>query len=97
MGIQNEVQEFITRRFPTEEKWLNGNCYWFAFILRERFPELDLFYDPVEGHFYAGDGDVFYDWLGMYTKPVLPNIIKFSVIHTTDLIWYERILRDCKC
>ena len=86
----------IENKQSIEIFFLEGNCYWFAFILRERFSELDLFYDPVEGHFYAGDGDVFYDWLGMYTKPMLPNIIKLSVINTTDPVWYERILCDCK-
>ena len=92
----NEVQAFICRRFPVDCDWRSGNCYWFSFILCERFPELSIYYDPVEGHFYAGDGNVFFDWVGMYTKALIPNLTKLSVIHTVDAPWYERILRDCK-
>ena len=93
MVKQNEIQDFISRRFPTEDKWLNGNCYWFAFILRERFPELDIYYDPIVGHFYAGDGKVFYDWHGQHEKL---ELLKLSVIHATDPLWYARLMRDCK-
>ena len=32
-----EVMEFIQRRFPKDSNWTNGNCYYFALILSDRF------------------------------------------------------------
>lgn len=91
----NEVLEFIGRRFPRSNdcNWLDGNCYWFARILCTRFPYLELYYDPVEGHFYAGDHDMnLYDWRGRTTKR---RVILFSWIKENDSAWYERLVRDC--
>ena len=33
-----EIKDFIKRRFPYDNMWMNGNCYWFARILADRFP-----------------------------------------------------------
>lgn len=37
--------------------FLHGCCYWFAWILSERFSGhgylVDIFHDPIEGHFLA--------------------------------------------
>lgn len=93
----HEVQAFVCKRFPVDNNWLNGNCYWFAHILCERFPELDIYYDPIVGHFYAGNGKVFYDWSGVYFGEEYEHkCIKLSVIHTKDPLWYARLIRDCK-
>lgn len=35
----NKIEEFINRRFPNDCNWLSGNCYYFAIILKDRFPE----------------------------------------------------------
>lgn len=94
-----EVNDFIKRRFQKDCDWMNGNCYWFAMILRWRFPEeLGVYYEPVAGHFYAGTEDetLFFDWEGSYmaeelkVKPIL-----LYEIAEEDEIWYSRINRDC--
>lgn len=52
-----DVVKFISHFKGAEDTFLNGCCYWFAWILRERFHErgfwVDIFYDPIEGHFVA--------------------------------------------
>lgn len=88
-----EILDFIQRRWQKNADWLNGNCYWFAKILTERFPFLDIYYLPIQGHFIAGDGNIFFDWAGQLSlneKPIL-----FSLIKETDITWYNRLIRDC--
>ena len=50
MTRQEQIVEFINRRFPEESKWINGNCYYFAQILSIRFPELNLYYLSIFAH-----------------------------------------------
>ena len=95
MDIES-ILEFIKRRFPQNCDWDTGNCWWFAAILQARFTELEIWYEPVKGHFYAGnkDGTIFYDWYGAHInlkdKPILINdIIK------SDPKWAKRLIRDC--
>lgn len=65
----NEVLCFINRFKQSnpsamEEAFTRGNCYWFAFILKKRFPDGELVYDPVDGHFACRIGDHIYDITG---------------------------------
>lgn len=100
-----EVIEFISRRFPKDDNWLSGNCYYFAVILQARFPQFQIFYDAVAGHFIAGapnldhvsESNVFsinyFDWTGAYFPSTQP--IPLEEIKETDELWYERLVRDC--
>lgn len=92
IDIENEVVEFIRRRFKSDSNWLDGNCYYFAVILCERFPIFNIYYAPVAGHFVAGYNGEFYDWRGKYGEemPVL-----LSDIEKEDPAWYRIIVRDC--
>lgn len=90
-----EIVDFIKRRFYNNDaNWLYGNCYWFAKILKERFNELDIYYEPVRGHFLAGIDDNYYDWTGLVTKldskPILLEEIKLQEPNI-----YKRLLEDC--
>lgn len=67
--LRNLVLDFIKRRFPTDSNWLNGNCYYFALILKDRFPDGVILYDVIDGHFVTMIGGVMYDWSGI----VLPE------------------------
>jgi hypothetical protein len=40
-----EVIEFINRRWKKDANWLDGNCYYFALILKHRFPEGRIWYE----------------------------------------------------
>lgn len=94
--LNNEILDFIHRRWKIDSNFLNGNCYWFAYILITRFPSLEIYYLPIEGHFVAGDGNDFYDWTGAINiQQYNENIIKLNDIKTQDNLWYQRLVRDC--
>ena len=59
----DKIEEFINRRFQSDCDWLEGNCYYFARILKMRFKG-EIWYDLVEGHFLFRSFDKFYDWGG---------------------------------
>ena len=52
-----DVVDFIKHFKGSEEVFLHGCCYWFAWILKERFDDcgylVDIYHDPIEGHFVA--------------------------------------------
>ena len=53
----NEINYFINTFDDCRQNFLNGNCYWFALILRERFLFKytgTLMYHPVNNHFAMG-------------------------------------------
>ena len=88
-----EILLFIKHRWQKDANWLNGNCYWFAHILKTRFPFLEIYYLPIEGHFVCGDGENFYDWTGVVKLQELPILL--DDIQLIDSLWYDRIVRDC--
>lgn len=95
--MREEILEFIERRWRgSEELFLNGNCYWFARILCERFPKLKLVYDTAPGHFVAYDAknQIAYDVTGVYnlvSEPVSLLWIEFN-----EPGWYQRLMKDCR-
>ncbi len=88
-----EILSFIEKRWKKDANWLDGNCYWFAHILKTRFPFLEIYYLPIVGHFICGDDESFYDWTGVVNPEEEP--ILFNLIAETDPLWYDRIVRDC--
>ena len=96
----NDIIDFIFRRwrkpFPNAaDIWNNGNCYWFVHILTSVFPHLQIYYNPVEGHFIAGNGETFYDINGYYKSENQDKYILFEDIKEEDPSWYRRLTEDC--
>lgn len=99
----DNILDFIARRFPITDgdtnHWMDKNCYYFAKILKTRFPG-ELWYDLVDGHFLFRHGENFYDWSGIrneydLNKPETCNdIVKWSTYKKIDPSHYERIVRD---
>ena len=102
--IKNEVITFIENfksrgdRKKIEEFFLNGCCYWFAFILDERFNRQgSILYDIKNNHFvYMIEGNffVFLGWLGD-TPPKDTDYEFWDVYHYYDPIHAQRLHRDC--
>ena len=92
----NQVIDFIERRFPNEDLWMNGNCYWFAAMLCARFKQLKVYYDPIDGHFLAGNVDynVYFDWESAYLG-YKNELYLLEQIQEDDPIWCARLIRDC--
>lgn len=93
MQIEEEVLDFIKKRFQVDCKWTDGNCYYFALILKDRFGG-EIYYIPIEGHFVCKIGDSFYDFHGKHEVP-LSVPITLKELEKRDDIWYNRIRRDC--
>lgn len=90
----DEVLEFIDRRFfDACEIWENENCYYFALILKDRFPDGAIVYDVIDGHFMFRRDGVFYDHTGI----VHPDgyIVDWDDFDEYDSIQKKRIVRDC--
>lgn len=92
----DKVEHFINKRFPYNSNWTNGNCYWFAKILTERFTHLKIYYNYQVGHFGAFDVQrgVWYDWEGKH-EAIPRTCYSLSYLKKHDPKWYRRLLRDC--
>ena len=90
---RNEVLNFIKRRFPIDCDWTTGNCYYFAVILKARFPKGIIYYDPVDGHFLFGYKGEMYDYKGKnHNTRYLVEWDKYDEYDKNQKI---RIIRDC--
>ncbi len=72
----NKVEQFIcdmTRLFPEEIQsvFYRGYCYWFAFILAERFKG-EIWFNPKIVHFAAKIDGQLYDVFGKVYPGICP-------------------------
>lgn len=91
--MNNEVLEFISKRFKNVSDWINGNCYYFAVILKDRFPDGQIYYDVISGHFVFEYNDKFYDHTGIVNS--YGRLVKWNEFDMYDSLQKERIIRDC--
>ncbi len=90
--IRSDVLEFIYRRFKDDCNWTSGNCYYFAKILKARFPEAKIYYDVINGHFLCKIGKYFYDYNGININR--DKKVRWSLFWFYDRLLYHRIIRD---
>ena len=90
-----EVLNFIHRRFSQNCHWTDGNCYYFAEILKLRFPVAIIWYDVVYGHFFVSIDGHDYDWTGEIKRPEDGYCVKWEDMKIYDEQVYKRIIRDC--
>lgn len=91
--MENDVLEFIQRRFKNDCNWLDGNCYYFTIILKDRFPDGKIFYDVINGHFVFKYQDELYDWNGIHRSEGL--LVDWDNFGEYDCLLKKRIIRDC--
>lgn len=89
-----DVEEFIKRRFKCDCNWLCGNCYYFAIILKNRFPDGCLVYDYINGHFMFKLNGMFFDYTGKIT-PEMSYIEEWESFKLNNPNRADRIIRDC--
>lgn len=91
----NKVLDFIHRRFPIDCHWLDGNCYYFALILLDRFPLGKILYDVIDGHFVCEIDGVKYDWSGNVDESGQHHWVEWDKFYEYDDLQHERVVRDC--
>ena len=95
-----KIEEFIDdfkAMHPQEitDLFANGYCYWFAFILKERFKGT-IFYEPIVNHFYCQIDGNFYDINGrMYFAKNANHVYPWEEYKHIDYLETKRIIRDC--
>lgn len=89
----DEVLGFIQHRFTKDCDWVSGNCYYFALILKDRFPGGIVYYDVIDGHFVYLYKGKYYDWTGI----VEPEgcLVEWDKFAEYDHIQKNRIVEDC--
>lgn len=94
---QDLILDFIKqfRDLGAENCFNNGMCYWFAYILKNRFADehCHAMYDEENNHFGCEINGIVYDINGI--APV-HNWRPWYEIATNDRLLYLRILRDCR-
>ena len=74
-ALAGDVHRFIerfTEHGPQVERcFCHGCCYWFAWVLTERFPGAEVVYDALSNHFAAQIGERVYDITGDVTDRAL--------------------------
>ena len=95
--MNDKVLEFIEKfKFShadvLEYIFTQGNCYYFAVILKERFHG-EIYYLPIENHFLCKIENNYYDIIGKVNPNEHPhNWIEFQ---RNDESHARRIIRDC--
>lgn len=65
--IQRFIKRFAEHGPQVEQCFTSGCCYWFAWILVQRFPGAEIVYGEVDNHFAARIGGRVYDITGDVT------------------------------
>lgn len=95
MCERTKILDFIENFKGAKDTFLFGCCYWFSFILNERFGGTTI-YLPVENHYVQQIGDRLYDVSGDVTdKYKGAEIMKWSDMQERDSSLYKRLVRDC--
>lgn len=94
--MRDNVLSFIRHFSKASDVFLNGCCYWFAYILQGRFGGT-MMYEPVENHFVQEIDGRLYDCSGDVTDEYSsrPRLMPWSEVERYDELLYWRIVRDC--
>ena len=93
--MEQEISDFIERRFKENSRWKDGNCYYFAAILADRFSFGEIWYDIRNSHFvYGNEAEGFYDWEGKYQDEDR-MLIRWSYLVNYDSRQRDRIYDGC--
>ena len=105
--LYNRIIKF-NYTFPAEarDNFLNGNCYWYARILQERFSPWSatkIMYNPIENHFscrlmVAANEFYLVDARGIFatsSSSCLENWIPWDQYIKDEPLDAARVYRDC--
>lgn len=87
------VNDFIFQFEESQGMFLNGMCYYFALILRERFGG-EICYAPIDNHFIARIDGRLYDASGDVTD-LYTVYVPWDEYIDIDPIHADRIIKSC--
>lgn len=91
---KEKVLDFIKcmRKYGNDvvDLFTNGYCYHFYIILKERFEEVEIYYDVVVGHMVTKIGNSFFD----ITGEIEYNDNMKSFPNEIDSLQLKSIIRD---
>ena len=95
--MEEQILDFIKRRFPNDSHWMDGNCFYFAQILKARFYG-EVVYNPINEHFlFLASDNQLYDWTGkrIYTNEERKKMCLWRDYPLKDPFYHDHIYRDC--
>lgn len=100
MTILDFIAKFNSRErlFVLKDTFTNGFCYYFAVILKTRFPEVVIYYDQIDGHFISLYEGKFYDITGHLAKYDTMNrggLWRWDRLESEDELLFDRVWNDC--
>ena len=91
-ATMNKIEKFIAL-FNGDTKYMDGLCYWFTYILKGRFPDGEIWCDPIRNHFYFVIDNAAYDVCGKVDLP--DKAIKWNEYEQYDALDYQRAVKYC--
>lgn len=79
-----------------EKVFTEGNCYYFAIILKNRFPEISIVYSQINNHFMCLYDNHIYDIFGDITNNVeVRDLYLWETYKNVDFIDYSNVVKYC--
>ncbi len=99
MYSNEEIEDFIDtfRVFGKSVRkcFTEGNCYWFAIILHERFPNGYIMLNPIVNHFAYKLNDKLYDITGCCDKTYEGEWVDWNYYQLSEPQHSKRIKNYC--
>ena len=89
--MRKDVLYFIKKFESAQQLFMEGRCYWFAFILKERF-DGKMMYNQIMNHWACLIDNQLYDATGQIDSEgfyVWPDVV------TNDDLLYNRLVAQC--
>ena len=95
----SSIERFIARFRGSEtapyieEQFMNGCCYWFAFVLYTRFSGSKIMYSDHQNHFATKINGVLYDIRGAVSDP--EDYVPWEDFKSIDSSHTANLVRNC--
>ena len=89
----HDIKHFIAHFKGYEYPFLNGMCYWFAYMLHARFGG-EIMYAPINNHFVLRLDNHLWDVRGEVTS-LYSDVLIWKNYYKIDPQHFARIVRDC--
>lgn len=106
LEVINFINNYLTKPFSSgnwtvvKEHYLNGGCYWFAVILKERFATYKptIWYDTIRNHFLTEINNILYDAAGVNPADNIYDYNEYYIwqdYKNIDPVHSTRLINQC--